>query len=136
MSDIAINMEGLGKKYSIRHAAPTSTSDSVAATLLARMHRWWRHGTNSRTSADDNEVEDIWVLKDIDLDFRRGEVVGIIGRNGAFAEYLQLPAKNLLRVPDSVSDHEAVFTEPLAAACEILDAPRRRVSAAGRRATW
>ncbi len=48
-------------------------------------------------------------------------VLGIIRRDGAFAEYVKLPAKNLLRVPDSVSDHEAVFTEPLAAACEILD---------------
>lgn len=48
-------------------------------------------------------------------------VLGIINRNGAFAEYLKLPAKNLLQVPDSVSDHEAVFAEPLAAACEILD---------------
>ena len=62
-------------------------------------------------------------------------VLGIIGRDGAFAEYVKLPAKNLLRVPDSVSDHEAVFTEPLAAACEILDqvniAPQHRVAVIG-----
>lgn len=48
-------------------------------------------------------------------------VLGIVGRDGAFAEYLALPADNLLKVPDSVSDQQAVFTEPLAAACEILD---------------
>lgn len=48
-------------------------------------------------------------------------VLGISGRDGAFAEYLRLPAENLLPVPDQVSDRAAVFTEPLAAACEILE---------------
>ena len=47
-------------------------------------------------------------------------VLGIVGRDGAFAEYLSLPAVNLLPVPAAVSDQQAVFTEPLAAACEIL----------------
>ncbi len=62
-------------------------------------------------------------------------VLGIIGRNGAFAEYVKLPVANLLRVPDSISDREAVFTEPLAAACEILDqvniTPQHRVAVIG-----
>jgi alcohol dehydrogenase len=40
---------------------------------------------------------------------------------GAFAEYLTLPERNLHFVPPEISDDEAVFTEPLAAACEILD---------------
>lgn len=48
-------------------------------------------------------------------------VLGIRGRDGAFAEYLSLPPRNLLIVPDNISDRQAVFTEPLAAACEILD---------------
>jgi threonine dehydrogenase-like Zn-dependent dehydrogenase len=46
--------------------------------------------------------------------------LGIAGRDGAFAEYLTLPVRNLHAVPDSLSDETAVFTEPLAAACEIL----------------
>lgn len=46
-------------------------------------------------------------------------VLGIVGRDGAFAEFLQLPAANLLPVPDEVPDERAVFTEPLAAACGI-----------------
>lgn len=46
-------------------------------------------------------------------------VLGIISRNGVFAEYATLPLENLHRVPDSVSDEMAVFTEPLAAALEI-----------------
>ena len=46
-------------------------------------------------------------------------VLGIINRDGTFAEYTQLPTANLHRVPDSVPDEMAVFTEPLAAALEI-----------------
>jgi alcohol dehydrogenase len=48
-------------------------------------------------------------------------VLGIWQRNGAMAEYLTLPARNLHRVPDAVSDAQAVFIEPLAAALEITD---------------
>ena len=48
-------------------------------------------------------------------------VLGIVNRNGTFAEYTSLPIANLHRVPDSVPDEMAVFTEPLAAALEIQD---------------
>ena len=48
-------------------------------------------------------------------------VLGIVGRDGAHAEFLQLPRVNLLPVPDNVIDEHAVFTEPLAAACGILE---------------
>lgn len=62
-------------------------------------------------------------------------VLGIVGRDGAFAEYLSLPAINLLKVPDAVSDRQAVFTEPLAAACAILEqvtiTPDQRVAVIG-----
>src|SRR5918996_1730857 len=46
-------------------------------------------------------------------------VLGIVNRDGTFAEFTQLPIGNLHRVPDSVPDEMAVFTEPLAAALEI-----------------
>jgi len=48
-------------------------------------------------------------------------VLGIKGRDGAFAEFLSLPSRNLIEVPDSVSDEAAVFIEPLAAAFGILE---------------
>ena len=48
-------------------------------------------------------------------------VLGIVGRDGAHAELLRLPARNLLRVPDGVPDRHAVFTEPLAAACGVIE---------------
>jgi len=47
--------------------------------------------------------------------------LGILNRDGAFAEYLTLPVENLHIVPDNVSDEEAVFVEPLAANFEILE---------------
>lgn len=48
-------------------------------------------------------------------------VLGIAGRDGAFAERLSLPITNLHRVPDGVADEAAVFVEPLAAALRILE---------------
>src|SRR5947207_6984158 len=48
-------------------------------------------------------------------------VLGIHGRDGAHAEYLQLPQANLLTVPARVPDEHAVFIEPLAAACAIQE---------------
>ncbi len=48
-------------------------------------------------------------------------VLGILGRDGAHADYLRLPARNLVAVPAGVSDAQAVFVEPLAAACGVLE---------------
>ncbi|HMQ02377.1 MAG TPA: alcohol dehydrogenase catalytic domain-containing protein [Pyrinomonadaceae bacterium] len=51
----------------------------------------------------------------------RRTVLGIVGRDGAHAEYLTLPTENLLEIPDSITDHEAVFAEPLSAAIGITE---------------
>lgn len=51
-------------------------------------------------------------------------VLGIVNRDGAFAEFLTLPMRNLLEVPPEISDEAAVFVEPLAAAAEILEQMR------------
>lgn len=51
----------------------------------------------------------------------RRTVLGIVNRHGAFAEYLTLPVENLHEVPAGLRDHEAVFTEPLAAALEVQE---------------
>ncbi len=59
------------------------------------------------------------------------QTLGIINRDGAFAEYVTAPLANLHAVPDSVTDEQAVFAEPLAAALQILEqlhlAPSTRV---------
>jgi threonine dehydrogenase-like Zn-dependent dehydrogenase len=51
----------------------------------------------------------------------RRTVLGIVRYPGAFRDYLTLPEKNLHVVPDEIPTEHAVFVEPLAAACEILD---------------
>jgi threonine dehydrogenase-like Zn-dependent dehydrogenase len=51
----------------------------------------------------------------------RRTVLGIVEHDGAFAEYLTLPLENLHPIPASISDEKAVFVEPLAAACQILE---------------
>ena len=51
-------------------------------------------------------------------------VLGIVKQPGAFREFLTLPERNLRRVPREISNEQAVFVEPLAAACEILDQVR------------
>ncbi len=53
---------------------------------------------------------------------RQRTVLGIAGRDGAFAEYLTVPERNCQVVPDSITDRQAVFVEPLAAAVHVLDA--------------
>jgi alcohol dehydrogenase len=59
--------------------------------------------------------------RDLKTHCARRTVLGIVSHDGAFAEYLTLPLENLHLVPPSVSDEQAVFVEPLAASCEILD---------------
>jgi threonine dehydrogenase-like Zn-dependent dehydrogenase len=46
-------------------------------------------------------------------------VLGILGHDGAFADLIAVPQRNLHLVPDALSDDMAVFTEPVAAACQI-----------------
>ncbi|HEX7839901.1 MAG TPA: alcohol dehydrogenase catalytic domain-containing protein [Kofleriaceae bacterium] len=64
-------------------------------------------------------------------------VLGIVGRDGAHADLVRLPARNLVRVPGAVPDHAAVFVEPLAAACGVLERaphagdPQARVAVIG-----
>lgn len=62
-------------------------------------------------------------------------VLGIHGRDGAHAEFLTLPVQNLLEVPASVADEQAVFAEPLAAAFGITEQvailPETRVAVIG-----
>ena len=62
-----------------------------------------------------------WCAKGLGRHCPHRTVLGIVNRPGAFAEYLALPVDNLLEVPDEISDEDATFTEPVAAACEILE---------------
>ncbi len=62
-------------------------------------------------------------------------VLGILGRDGAFQDTFTLPTRNLVRVPPSIPDEQAVFAEPLAAALRVLEqvdlSPWQRVAIIG-----
>lgn len=66
---------------------------------------------------------------------RRRTVLGIVGRDGCFADFVAVPERNLHVVPDTISDEEAVFIEPLAAAYQVIKQvpiePRMRVAVVG-----
>ena len=62
-----------------------------------------------------------WCAKGLGRHCPVRSVLGIVNRPGVFAEYVTLPVKNLHRVPGEIPDEAATFTEPVAAACEILE---------------
>lgn len=62
-----------------------------------------------------------WCTRGIKAHCRSRTVLGIRGRPGAFAEYVTLPAANLHELPADIDDQAAVFVEPVAAACRILE---------------
>lgn len=62
-----------------------------------------------------------WCARGLGRHCPNRSVLGIVRHPGAFAEYLTLPERNLCVVPPSIPTEQAVFVEPLAAACEILE---------------
>lgn len=73
MSDLAIKVEQLGKKYTIG----TSKSGDLRASMVNFFNRF--RSAEKRTT----EESEFWALKDISFEVKKGEAVGIIGRNGA-----------------------------------------------------
>ena len=76
-----------------------------------------------------------WCARELGRHCPHRTVLGIVKHPGAFAEFLTLPLSNLHRIPKSIPDEHAVFIEPVAAACEILDqvkiAKRERAAVLG-----
>ena len=62
-----------------------------------------------------------WCARDLGRHCPNRTTLGIVNHDGCMAEYCQLPAANLLTVPEEIPDERAVLTEPLSAACEILE---------------
>jgi len=62
-----------------------------------------------------------WCRRGLGRHCPKREVLGIVRRPGSFSEYFVLPERNLHAIPASIPTESAVFTEPLAAACEILE---------------
>lgn len=65
-----------------------------------------------------------WCARGLGRHCPKRTVLGIVKQPGAFREFLTLPERNLHRIPREIPSEEAVFVEPLAAACEILDQVR------------
>ena len=63
----------------------------------------------------------VWCARGLGRHCPTRTVLGIVKHPGAFREFLTLPIQNLHHVPDSIPSEQAVFIEPVAAACEILD---------------
>lgn len=86
MSDTVIRIEGLGKQYNIRHELQRHPATTLREAVMAQTRRLIGRPEASNpggSAVAAAETESIWVLQDINLDIKRGEVVGIIGRNGA-----------------------------------------------------
>lgn len=80
MSDIAIRVENLGKRYRIgKRERYRTLRDSITDTLAAPFRRL----RNSGSTNGNGDPESIWALKNISFEVKRGEVIGVIGRNGA-----------------------------------------------------
>ena len=79
-TDNVIAVEKLSKRYIIGHQASKGDGlrHAIENAVRAPM-KWLRHGARRKSSTR----EEFWALRDIDLEIKRGEVVGIIGRNGA-----------------------------------------------------
>jgi homopolymeric O-antigen transport system ATP-binding protein len=75
MSDVAIKVEGLGKRYRLSHRADAPEPDTAAAALANGLRRLvGRGGTTG---------EEFWALRDISFEVPRGQTLGIVGANGA-----------------------------------------------------
>src|SRR5258708_2510774 len=87
MSDTVIAVENLSKSYLVGHRSAQRESYTALRDVLAREARnFARKGLDfvrGRQIVQGDEVEEFWALRDVSFEVRRGEVLGIIGRNGA-----------------------------------------------------
>jgi len=94
----------------------------VGEVVEAGEHRWIGRRVVGEINLACGSCE--WCTRGLGRHCPGRSVLGIVRHPGAFREFLTLPLANLHEVPPSISNGQAVFVEPLAAACEILDQVR------------
>src|ERR1017187_6375721 len=108
MSDTVIHVENLGKRYRIGERERYVALRDIIARTISAPARLFRARKPSSSNGDPTHF---WALKDVSFEVRQGDVVGIIGRNGAWKTTL---LKILARV-----------TKPTTGFAEIGRAPCR-----------
>src|SRR5260370_8186601 len=100
MSDIAIRVDGVSKLYRLGEPERYRTLRDTVTDAITAPFRRLRGGGAAR-----QEAEMLWALKDVSFEVKHGEVVGIIGRNGAGTSPL---LKILSRITEPTSGHAAI----------------------------
>ena len=77
MSDLAIRVENLGKEYQI--GVPAANYQ----TLRDRFSSMFQSRSKRLESRNAEPKGKIWALRDVSFDVKQGQVLGVIGRNGA-----------------------------------------------------
>jgi lipopolysaccharide transport system ATP-binding protein len=87
MSDVTISVENLSKRYLVGHRSGERARYTALRDVIAReAHNFVRKAADAfygRQIVQGDEVEEFWALKDVTFNVKRGEVIGIIGKNGA-----------------------------------------------------
>ncbi|MDP8244293.1 MAG: ABC transporter ATP-binding protein [Candidatus Hinthialibacter antarcticus] len=86
VADTVIQVENLGKKYTIGHQTGGASYSTLRDTIVQTIGGMWsktRDLLSGKPIIQGDELEEIWALNNLNFEIQRGEIIGVIGRNGA-----------------------------------------------------